>query len=186
MKTSTAELKTAKKHEYDLPEKAFINLQATSDGPIKAYIVDTSGVEHLLAASLQGSLNLKTSIAGSSKLSLRGDRSITAKCQTYAEQIEEPRHDEPAFIPDYSNNPLRQMREKVRAEMGVMREAFELIADTGLPGYELDDDAPDHFEEDLAALTTRHPKTTRAEPEGTEKPTQSETEPSGDDTPASS
>lgn len=54
--------------------------------------------------------------------------------------------------PAEANNLLAQIREKVRREMGVTRESFLLQNDTGRPGYEIDDEEPDIFEEELATL----------------------------------
>lgn len=67
---------------------------------------------------------------------------------TVGEQIDDQLPPPPAA----SNNLLAQIREKVRREMGVTRENFLLVNDTGYPGYELDDDEPELFEEELSAV----------------------------------
>lgn len=66
---------------------------------------------------------------------------------TIGEQVD----DELPPPPPAGNNLLAQIREKVRREMGVTRENFLLMNDTGFPGYELEDDDPALFEEELAA-----------------------------------
>lgn len=54
--------------------------------------------------------------------------------------------------PPEANNLLQQIRNKVRSEMGVMRESFLLQNDTGHPGYELSDEEPYLFEEEIAEI----------------------------------
>lgn len=171
-KLNAAEWQTDKKElSYDLYEKSWVDAQVNSEGMVKVYVVTADGVEHLVAAN-NGNLKFSSSIAGSVKLTFKGDRSISARCQIVPEQIDEPRHDMPPFIPDTSNNPLKQIRDRVRREMGVMREAFELLSDTGYPGYELEDEVPDEFEEHFA----KRPAPTQARKEPQTAPTEAKVE----------
>ena len=63
-------------------------------------------------------------------------------------EIEEPHDDLPPPAPAEPDNVLARLRETVRREMGVQREAF-LEADPGFTGYEIDDDDPGEFEEEI-------------------------------------
>lgn len=179
-KMDLSQLSSGKTLEWDLPERSWVKLHAISDKPFNVSIVDGDGVEHLVAHSNGNPITLSRSFAGSSKLTLNGGARITAQCQIAPEQAGEPAHDLPAFVPDLSNNPLKALRDRIRREMGVQREAFELLQDTDFPGYEIDDDEPDYFEEHFAKRPAPGDRVTKPAPEPTDEQNDSEGTPDAD------
>lgn len=139
-----------KEVSYELQESANVDLLANSTGHILAIGTAPDGTDFILASAMY-SIRLKSHLAGFKKLTLTAKAPFSVRNLVYLAQVDEPRHDKPPIPPEPASNPLKAMRDKFRAEMGVTREAFEVLMSADRPGYELDDDDPGMFEEELAS-----------------------------------
>lgn len=159
-----------KKHQEALTPSASILLTTSSTDPVAISAVDEDGeVIPVLVHNGTQTSNFK----------LVGFREIQISCKTLCgvkfsineRQVDEPHNHEAPPAPPMPDNLMAQLREKVRAELGVNRENF-LENDTPFDGYEIPDDAPDVFEEDEAAAR---------EIKKTKKPTPPASDEAGDD-----
>lgn len=114
----------------------------SSEGPVRML------VDGELVATLPPGNNSDVFRVEGEQMELKGDAVFSAWVRIGEINVFEPIDDReiPALGPP--SNILQQMHREFRRSMGVIREAFE--ADTGWPGYEMDDEEPVLFEEELA------------------------------------
>lgn len=145
-------LRIEKEHQQKLSPKSKIELRAAGIEQVVAIVVDMAGNEIPVANDYN--LSLSTSLAGFCVIKLQSKKPFGLYLKVIESQLDEPRHDEPAPKRDNTNNLLARMREKVRQELGVTREAFA-ERDIDLPGYEISEDDEGDFEEEMAERAAR-------------------------------
>jgi hypothetical protein len=154
-------LAKGKSLRLDLDEKRH-RLVILYNGNFNLLGMDTNGETHLLKVC-QGSGRITETVQGFAALELVAKDKTTLNA-TYLQRdnSEEINHDEPPQ-PKEARNLLQKMRMEFRRNLGVSRESF-LESDTALPGYELDPDDPDMFEEELAEMVAEPPAESPVEP----------------------
>lgn len=114
--------------------------------PVAVWSIDEDGVVHFERYLGQGVTRFR--IRGRQGLSFEGSDKKRVHVQVLYRQIEDGEpldHEEPPPPPQPANI-FQEIRQKVQREMGVQREAF---LTSHMPSYELDDDDPGFFEEEL-------------------------------------
>lgn len=129
-----------------LPGKCVVVVKTAGEAPVTVETIDGEGFATILSvAPFNTTIRERVDAV---EIRASSPKPFGFDLQVRALQEDEPRNEDPVPEPASVNNYLAMIREKVRREMGVTRESFD--NDTGLPGYELEDDDPGLFEEEMA------------------------------------
>lgn len=137
-------IKVDKVADFEMPGRCIALVSVASLDPVQ---VEIDGIP---VAVIAGKGKLRERLEGE-VLTLRSKTPFGAQVEMRPLQKSEPVDLEEPPLPNPAMNYLAKLREKVRREMGVTREMF-LENDTGLPGYEIEDDTDGLFEEELSEL----------------------------------
>lgn len=142
------------KHELviDLPRDASLRLDLQTTAPLNLIGIDSEGEFPLgVVKPRRGPQRVRQRFHGLSAVKVLEPKKgpFLAAYSVSQGKTMEP-HDPHAPLPEppQPKNLLQRMRQEFRQSLGVTREAF--LDDTGLPGYELDDEDPGLFEEEMA------------------------------------
>lgn len=156
---------------FALPEvKNILKVSLASLEPVA--IIAVSGSEKITIWTGTCTHNLPIQLIGFTGVEFVGKK-FGLRVEINGLQISEPINSElPPARPKPANY-LQQIREKVRADLGISREAF-LANDTDLPGYEIGDDEELMFEEEIATLAAQAQSEPENGGEGSEAPQDAE------------
>lgn len=148
-------------HTYDLPGDAFVRATIHTSFPIEIIGHDDSGEFPLgVINARRGPQRLVQRYKGLSAITLRGTNAkapYTASVEIREGKARETIPDLPLPERQTPNNLLARMRQEFRQQLGFTREHF--INDTGLSGYEIEDDEELMFEEELVAKAQQEAET---------------------------
>lgn len=138
-----------KVRRFDLNGPTFADLLVTGSAQLTVFGVAENGDQFQLKTDPHH-LRLKGSIEGFAALVVQSSKPFALHGNLVSMQNGEIQDFEPVPLPPETASPLKQMRDRMRQEMGVRREAFDVLRSSNIrPGYEIDDNEPDHFEEDM-------------------------------------
>lgn len=149
-----AEIKEA---EYLIGPKTDVTLKIPAGANFRLEALDANGEITTLGMYNPSVLTIERfRLNGYAALMVSGE--YLPEISTRVRQVQEPHDHNPVERKPQPDNMLAKIRQKVKREMGgLQRESF-LENDTGLAGYELDEDEPERFEEEiLADLNTEPP-----------------------------
>jgi len=124
-----------------------LELDVVSEGVILIEGVTSDGDTIPICAS-DHHIHLKHKFEGFESLYLSATKPMGIRFMHRGAQIGEPMDDRTPPPPKEPTNILQQMRSVIKQELAANRESF-LVNDTGLPGYETDDE--ENFEEEQLA-----------------------------------
>lgn len=157
MRMKPSKMRAMSSFTQELPEKAACRFILNSDKGVTVTVTDLEENQHEIMTFGEGLFTRAFVLEDMQFLIIeprsKGKMSLAFEMQELPKAEAQDFNDPPP--PPESNNLLAQIREKVRREMGVTREAFLLQNDTGQPGYEIEDDDPEIFEEEIAELARR-------------------------------
>lgn len=127
--------------------------------------------EHGEAKAIQSGENfiLRKRLRGFNKLKLHSTQPFGFSIELSEVRGIEPINSDPVYERPIPRNPLAQARERIRQELGIYRETFE--NETFYPGYEMDDEDEEMFEEDIveAAKAARSAREAHTEAKDTKE-----------------
>lgn len=140
------------KQEIDTPENFWIKLNASGPETVSVSGVNADGE----IVPLKHGQHFKwiRKLTGYSKLIIQSKKPFGMDFELAAIRDHDPINLDPAYERPIPRSPLGLARERIRAELGLMRETFE--NETLFPGYEMDDEEDDVFEEDLLERDTEN------------------------------
>lgn len=154
MLTANPLFETTKDVMVNLQGKTHVLIQATGEAPIQVLAHNQGQVIPVYTSTLfRKTFNLE----GFEALQLKSSKTFGYHIGIKQRQEVEPTDNEAPPPVTESGNVLKRMRDKVRSELGITREAF-LTRDIDLPGYEFDDEEDVMFEEDEIALAKQQKK----------------------------
>lgn len=141
-----------------IPVSRKTSLELTAVSPGWITVIGVYDDEDIPIHCGEGRIYLKTELTGAYAVRVDcGNKTaplgLTVKVN--GKELSEPMDKEPAPAKKPPANYLQAMRRKVQEEMAMTREMF--INDTGLPGYESDDDDLMFEEEEIANVETNNP-----------------------------
>lgn len=149
----TAQEKTEpefEEQEYLIGRKADICLTIPAGASFRLEAVTEDGEIHTLGQYSPSVLTIERfRIHGYASLRASGQILPTVSIKT--RQTQEPHDLEPPIRREPPRNMMGKIRERVRREMGGLQRERFLENDTDHPGYELDEEEPDRFEEEIMA-----------------------------------
>lgn len=148
------------KYEIDLPDRAECDIHVVSKGMI-LLSVQREDCEIPIAIESHN-LRFKDRVFGGITLSVQSDAPFGIRARVTELQTDEPRNDAAPPPRSDEGSLFKRLRDRVRQEMGVTREAF-LERDVPLPGYELDDGDDGLFEEEQLELLDAQKSTDHAD-----------------------
>lgn len=159
------------KYEVDGIEDIFLDLRVVSpDGPATIYGVDYDG--ELVALATGADFTFRRRIIGFKSLLMMAPGQASCRVNVRDRQQAEPHDDARPPVAKLSDNPLVRLRQKAMAEYGVMRESF--LEEQGIVGYEIEDDEPPMFEEEMALQAQVEAEASKNAPEGPSQANQPE------------
>lgn len=157
--------------KIELPHDAFVRLELTTQVPVQIFGHDDTGEFPLgVINPRRGPQRLRQRYFGVEAITLRPTPAKASYALSYAVSEGnryEPLDDRPLPELKQATNLLARMRQEFRQQLGVTREHF--LNDTGIPGYEIDDDDPGLFEEEITATAKEasgRKGTSQQQPEG--------------------
>lgn len=146
------EVKATSSVEIPLTGDDFVNATIETAVPIQIFGHDENGKFPLgVINPRRGPQRLRNRFKGLSAITLHGATSKAPVRLSYrlsAGNATEPLDDREVPTPPRANSLLARMRQEFRQQLRITREHF--INDEGLLGYEIDDEDPGFFEEELA------------------------------------
>lgn len=141
---------STEKQEINTPESFWIKLNVS--GP---ETISVAGVNHdgeIVPLKHGQHFKWTRKLTGYSKLIIQSKKPFGMDYELAGIRDHDPANQDPPWQRPIPRSPLGQARERIRAELGLIRETFE--NETFFPGYEMDDDEDDIFEEDLLERDT--------------------------------
>lgn len=139
------EWQSTEKQEISTPENFWIKLNVSGPETISVSGVNQDG--EIVPLKHGSHFKWTRKLTGYSKLIIQSKKPFGMDYELAGIRDHDPANQEPPWQRPIPRSPLGQARERIRAELGLIRETFE--NETFFPGYEIDDDEDDVFEEDL-------------------------------------
>lgn len=132
-------------------------IRTVGESPVHVrHISAETGEETILCFLQSGTAKANVNVPGPGEVtfSTPGKKEFALTLRAHARQTQEPHHLKPPPAKEPPPNILAAMRRKVQEEFGLRREDF---LQSTMPNYEIDDDDPGMFEEELAKLKADAP-----------------------------
>lgn len=152
--------------QFAIPTRSAVNILVCGQGSI--LVIASNQEEEVIISSGQDRLSLRAVLEGFHQLEI-SCKAFGMCAQVNGTQLTEPLDDRPLPARKVPNNLIGRMHDQARRQFRSDREAFE--NNTSRPGYEMDDDDVELFEEDEAQiLVEQHQAKTQPKPKKGLKP----------------